>query len=243
MVAPGDFIPLAEENGLIGAIGEWVLRESCRQVGQMESRLGRRLLLSVNISPRQMEHGDLVRTVREVLHDSHRAARDLELEITERILVGNSGKTKETFHQLRELGVRLAIDSFGTGFANLSYITQFEIDRLKIDRSFIQQCLIERNSATVTRVIIAMAHKLEVSVVAEGVETAEQYRFLQEAGCDLAQGYYLSEPIMASDLEEMLLTRSPWGHKPAGSVTQQPFSTAPRQRRGKRLSACQPTAE
>jgi diguanylate cyclase (GGDEF)-like protein len=214
MVAPGDFIPLAEENGLIGAIGEWVLRESCRQVGQMESRLGRRLLLSVNISPRQMEHGDLVRTVREVLHDSHRAARDLELEITERILVGNSGKTKETFHQLRELGVRLAIDDFGTGFANLSYITQFEIDRLKIDRSFIQQCLIERNSATVTRVIIAMAHKLEVSVVAEGVETAEQYRFLQEAGCDLAQGYYLSEPIMASDLEEMLLTRSPWGHKP-----------------------------
>jgi diguanylate cyclase (GGDEF)-like protein len=208
MVAPGDFIPLAEESGLIVEIGEWVLHESCRQVAQMESRLGRRLLLAVNISPLQMQHGDLVRRVGEVLSGSSRPAGDLELEITETILIGNSGETMETFQQLRKLGVRMAIDDFGTGFANLSYITQFEFDRLKIDRSFIQHCVIERNSATVTRVIIAMAHGLEVSVVAEGVETAEQYRFLQEAGCDLAQGYYLSKPIKASVMEEMLVSRS-----------------------------------
>ena len=145
------------------------------------------------------------------MSESHREAGDLELEITESILIGNSGETQETFQQLRALGVRLAIDDFGTGFANLSYITQFEVDRLKIDQSFIQHCLIERNSATVTRVIIAMAHRLEVSVVAEGVESAEQYRFLQEADCDLAQGYYLSKPLIASDLEKLLLARRDWG--------------------------------
>src|SRR5271170_3289229 len=211
IVTPADFIPVAEESGLIAAIGEWVLSESCRQVGRLEAKLRRKLLLAVNISPRQMQHGDLVRVVRDALRDSHRDAGDLELEITESILIGNSDKTQEAFHQLRALGVRLAIDDFGTGFANLSYITQFEIDRLKIDRSFIQHCLIERNSATVTRVIIAMAHGLEVSVVAEGVESAEQYRFLQEADCDLAQGYYLSKPLIASDLEKLLLTRRDWG--------------------------------
>ena len=131
--------------------------------------------------------------------------------------MGNSGKTQETFQQLRELGVRLAIDDFGTGFANLSYITQFEVDRVKIDRSFIQHCLIDRNSATVTRVIIAMAHGLEVPVVAEGVESAEQYRFLQDAGCDMAQGYYLSKPLNISALEEMLLARLTPGHQPEAS--------------------------
>ncbi len=210
MVTPGDFIPLAEENGLICAIGEWVLSESCRQVSRLEAKLGRRLSLAVNISPRQMEHGDLVRAVSDALNASHRDACDLELEITESILMGNSGKIQEAFQQLRRLGVRLAIDDFGTGFANLSYITQFQIDRLKIDRSFIQHCLIERNSATVTRVIIAMAHGLDVSVVAEGVESAEQYKFLQEADCDLAQGYYLSEPIVAVELEGLLLTSPAW---------------------------------
>jgi diguanylate cyclase (GGDEF)-like protein len=211
IVTPADFIPVAEESGLIAAIGEWVLSESCRQVGQLEAKLNRKLLLAVNISPRQMQQGDLLRAVGKALSESHRAAGDLELEITESILIGNSGQTQETFQQLRALGVRLAIDDFGTGFANLSYITQFEVDRLKIDQSFIQHCLIERNSATVTRVIIAMAHRLEVSVVAEGVESAEQYRFLQEADCDLAQGYYLSKPLIASDLEKLLLTRRDWG--------------------------------
>jgi EAL domain-containing protein (putative c-di-GMP-specific phosphodiesterase class I) len=211
IVTPADFIPVAEESGLIAAIGEWVLSESCRQVGQLEAKLNRKLLLAVNISPRQMQQGDLLRAVGKALSESHRAAGDLELEITESILMGNSGQTQETFQQLRALGVRLAIDDFGTGFANLSYITQFEVDRLKIDQSFIQHCLIERNSATVTRVIIAMAHGLEVSVVAEGVESAEQYRFLQDGACDLAQGYYLSKPLPASDLEKLLLTRRNWG--------------------------------
>jgi diguanylate cyclase (GGDEF)-like protein len=210
LVAPGDFIPLAEESGLIVAIGEWVLRESCRQIGRIEAKLERKLLLSVNVSPRQMQHGDLTRTVREVLRDCDREAANLELEITERILVGNSDKTVATFQRLRGMGARLAIDDFGTGFANLSYIAQFDVDRLKIDRSFIQHCLTERNSATVTRVIIAMAQNLEVSVVAEGIETADQSRFLQEAGCGLAQGNYFSVPVPAEELEEMLLRRLPW---------------------------------
>jgi diguanylate cyclase (GGDEF)-like protein len=203
-VAPGDFIPVAEETGLIAAIGEWVLRESCRQVGELEKRLGRNLRLAVNISARQMQQGNLPRAVREALSDFDRDPSNLELEITESILISNSSKTQQTFNQIRTLGVRVAIDDFGTGFSSLSYITQFQIDRLKIDRSFIQNCLIDRNSETVTKVIIAMAHGLDISVVAEGVETAEQYRFLEEAECDLAQGYYLSAPVAAPALEELL---------------------------------------
>jgi diguanylate cyclase (GGDEF)-like protein len=203
-VMPSDFIPLAEETGLIAVIGEWVLRESCRQVGELEARLGRNLCLAVNISARQVQQGNLARTVREALADFHRDPGNLELEITESVLINNSSKTQEAFNQIRALGVRVAIDDFGTGFSSLSYITQFRIDRLKIDRSFIQNCLSDRNSEAVTKVIIAMAHGLDISVVAEGVETAEQYRFLEEAECDMAQGYFLSVPVAPAELEELL---------------------------------------
>jgi diguanylate cyclase (GGDEF)-like protein len=205
-VMPSDFIPLAEEIGLIGSIGAWVLRESCRQVAELEKRLGRSLLLAVNISPRQMQQGNLPTVVREALAEFGRDPAMLELEITENVLISNSAKTQDTFNQLRELGVRLAIDDFGTGFSSLAYITQFRIDRLKIDRSFTQNCLIDRNTETVTRVIIAMAHGLDIAVIAEGVETPEQYRFLDESGCDAAQGYYVSQPLPATELEALLRT-------------------------------------
>jgi len=205
MVMPDDFIPLTEETGLIATIGEWVLHESCRQVRGLEEKLDRDLLLAVNISPRQIQQGNLPRIIHEALTASNRAASSLELEITENLLISNSAKAQDTFNQIRDLGVRLAIDDFGIGFSSLSYITRFHVDRLKIDRSFIQNCLTDRNSETVTRVIIAMAHGLDISVVAEGVETAEQYRFLEEAQCDAAQGYYLSRPIPVSELEQALL--------------------------------------
>src|SRR5271163_148546 len=205
LVRPDDFIPLAEETGLIATIGEWVLHESCRQVSRLEEKLGRSLLLAVNISPRQIQQGNLPRILQEALTASNRAAGSLELEITENLLISNSAKVQDTFDQIRDLGVRLAIDDFGIGFSSLSYITQFHVDRLKIDRSFIQNCLTDRNSETVTRVIIAMAHGLDISVVAEGVETAEQYRFLEKAQCDAAQGYYFSRPIPISELEPSLL--------------------------------------
>jgi diguanylate cyclase (GGDEF)-like protein len=203
LVMPGEFISLAEESGLIIPLGAWVLQESCRQVAQLEAELGRKLSLAVNISPRQMEDGDPVRAVADALSRAHRNPHDLELEITESLLINNSGHTQEIFQRLRDIGVRLAIDDFGTGFANLTYLTQFKMDRLKIDRSFVQHCLIDRNSATIVRMIIAMAHRLEVAVVAEGVETAEQYHFLREAECDFAQGYYLSKPV---PIEELMQT-------------------------------------
>ena len=205
LVMPDNFIPLAEETGLIATIGEWVLHESCRQVSLLEKKLGRSLLLAVNISPRQIQQGNLPRIIQDALAASNRAPGSLELEITENLLISNSVKAQDTFHQIRDLGVRLAIDDFGIGFSSLSYITQFHVDRLKIDRSFIQNCLTDRNSETVARVIIAMAHGLDISVVAEGVETAEQYRFLEEAGCDAAQGYYLSRPKAVSEIEQSLL--------------------------------------
>jgi diguanylate cyclase (GGDEF)-like protein len=205
MVMPSDFVPLAEENGLIVPIGRWVLRESCRQLGEIERNLGRRFCLAVNISPQQMQQGSLPRMVREALVDFNRDPSELELEITEGNLISNSASTQQTLKQIRALGARVAIDDFGTGFSSLSYLTQFKVDRLKIDRSFIQPCLVDRNSETVTRVIIAMAHGLNIPVVAEGVESVEQYRFLREAECDRAQGYFLSQAVASSELEELLL--------------------------------------
>jgi diguanylate cyclase (GGDEF)-like protein len=204
LVMPDDFIPLAEDSGLIVPIGDWVLREACRQVGELEKLLNRSFLLAVNLSPRQLQNGDLPSSVHNALAACERNPLSLELEITESTLIDESPRPREMLNQIHALGVRLSIDDFGTGFSSLAYVTRFPLDRLKIDRSFIQNCLSDRNSETVTRVIIAMAHGLNISVVAEGVETAEQLSFVEKAECDAAQGYYFARPVAAADLEETL---------------------------------------
>jgi len=185
---PGDFLPLAEETGLIVPIGEWVLREACRQVTLLEKQFNRSFLLAVNFSPRQLQQEDLPQTIRMALAASNRDPSCLELEITENALIGNSSTTREILSQIRALGVGIAIDGFGTGFSSLSYITRFRVDRIKIDQLFVQNCVTDKNSEAVTRVIIAMAHGLNIPVVAEGVETAAQYGFVEIAECDTAQG-------------------------------------------------------
>ena len=204
MVMPGDFIPVAEESGLIVPIGEWVLEEANRQIAEMERRIQRSLMLAVNLSPRQLLHPGLVAAVSRAISVSGRDPGNLILEITEGTLMSDSNANRETLVSLRGLGVQLAIDDFGIGFSSLSYITQFAADWIKIDRSLIQNCTSDRASLAVLRAIVAMARGLEMRVVAEGIETEEQFQMLKDEQCDVAQGFYLARPMPGADLGRFL---------------------------------------
>ncbi|QNI37869.1 sensor domain-containing protein [Edaphobacter albus] len=199
-VSPGQFIPLAEETGLILSIGEWVFMTACREGKALQDELGTDLTISVNLSPRQFQQRDLVQMIEHALAVSGLPARCLEIEITENILMVNSSNNLEKLQRIRELGARISIDDFGTGFCSFSYLLQYQVDRLKIDQSFVKQAEIDPNAAAVVRTIIAMSHGLAIRVVAEGVETEEQLRFLIRRKCDEAQGNYLGFPVPAKEL-------------------------------------------
>lgn len=201
VMLPADFIPLAEETGLILPLGEWVLRQACLEIGSLERQLDRTFLLAVNLSPKQIQpQNSWLQTVERILKETGRPPKLLELEITESMLMNDSALTQSTLTRLRALGVRLAIDDFGVGFSSLSYITRFAIDRIKIDRSFIRKSTREQGNLAVVRAMIAMAHGLSMQVVAEGVETAAEFEFLSNEGCDIAQGYFLSWPVSTQEL-------------------------------------------
>jgi diguanylate cyclase (GGDEF)-like protein/PAS domain S-box-containing protein len=194
-VSPAQFVPLAEEMGLIEAIGAWVLGEACRQTVQAQRRLQRDdLMVAVNLSPRQFFQGRLIETIKGALADSALPPQCLEVEITEGVMIENADHTIELLRRLRDLGVRIAIDDFGTGYSSLAYITRFPIDRLKIDQSFIRNVTHDANDAAVASAIIILGHTLDLSVLAEGVETEDQLRFLKQRDCDIAQGYYFGRP-------------------------------------------------
>lgn len=198
-VPPAQFIPLAEETGLIVPIGEWVFMTTCREGRILQEEMGSDLTISVNLSPQQFQQRNLVQVIEHALALSGLAARNLEIEITENMLMVNSAPNLEKLQQIRELGVRISIDDFGTGFCSFSYLLQYQVDRLKIDRSFIKQAGTDPNAAAVVRTIIAMSHGLAIRVVAEGVETEEQLRFLMRRRCDEAQGNYLGSPVSSRE--------------------------------------------
>jgi diguanylate cyclase (GGDEF)-like protein/PAS domain S-box-containing protein len=200
MVPPSTFIPLAEENGSIVALGEWVLRTACREAASWP----RPLSIAVNLSPVQFQHGDLPSLVHEVLIDTGLAPKRLELEITEGVLIGDFTRAVGILRRLKNLGVRTAMDDFGTGYSSLSYLQSFPFDKIKIDQAFIANISHSQQAATIIRAVIALGRGLGVPVLAEGVETVEQAKFLTAEGCDEIQGYYIGRPLRIADYAEMV---------------------------------------
>ncbi|UVI40273.1 putative bifunctional diguanylate cyclase/phosphodiesterase [Qipengyuania spongiae] len=191
MISPAEFIPLAEETGLIVQIGEWVLREACR----IATRWPENLTVAVNISPRQFAAPGLSSTILQALGQSGLAPNRLELEITESVFIANIEKTLSALHGLRDLGVKIALDDFGTGYSSLSYLRSFPFDKVKIDRSFVRDLTEEGNAHAVIRAITTLAEALGMATLAEGVELPEQCEILRREGCQFIQGYLLSEPV------------------------------------------------
>jgi diguanylate cyclase (GGDEF)-like protein len=204
LVSPAEFIPLAEETGLIVELGAWVLREACRTVMSLEAKTGAALNLSVNLSARQMLEPGLEAIVAGALSASGLPAGRLTLEITESVLMADTEATMHRLGSLRGLGVRVAIDDFGTGYSSLGYLRRFPLDAVKIDRSFIEDVAVGTRQAALVHAIIELCRVLELDTVAEGVETEEQAERLAELGCPSAQGFYFGRPMPASDLARRL---------------------------------------
>lgn len=205
LIPPDRFIPMAEETGLIGTIGSWVLEQACFQAAEWIAQGLPPVRIAVNLSAKQFRDPGLVASVRSVLQQSALPAHLLELELTEGMLIENLSSTRATLHALKKMGVTLAIDDFGTGYSSLSYLKHFPLDRLKIDKSFVQEIAEQSgDSAAIVQAIIALAHTLKLTVIAEGVERQDQVSFLKKYRCDELQGYYISQPLQAEQLAQLL---------------------------------------
>ncbi|MEO6408122.1 MAG: EAL domain-containing protein [Burkholderiaceae bacterium] len=200
MVAPDIFIPLAEDTGLIDSIGEWVLNEAFAQASHWPPSIG----IAVNLSPVQLKNGNLVAVVSGALQRSGLAANRVDLEITESVLLAENSINVATLHRLRGLGVRISLDDFGVGYSSLSYLRSFPFKKLKIDRSFIRDVVGNREAVAIVRAMTTLGKSLDMLITAEGIETEEQYACVRELGCDEAQGYLLSAPRPAAEIETML---------------------------------------
>jgi diguanylate cyclase (GGDEF)-like protein len=190
-VSPAEFIPIAEESGLIVEMGEWILRETCREAASWPKPLQ----VAVNLSPAQFMHGDLVGLVHSILLETGLAPGRLELEITEGVLIEDFDRGLALLRRLKALGVRISMDDFGSGYSSLSYLQAFPFDKIKIDRAFVINLGRNPQSAAIVRAVIELGHGLEMSIIAEGVETVEQLSFLAREGCDGVQGYLLGKPL------------------------------------------------
>ncbi|MFL9812767.1 EAL domain-containing protein [Stutzerimonas sp. VN223-3] len=207
MIPPAKFVPVAEDTGQIIPLSLWVLDTACRDIRQLGEQGMSGPIVAVNISPMHFQRSNFIETIQAVLHKHQISAQTLELELTETVLVNNPERAIETIQQLKQLGVRIAIDDFGTGFSSLNYLKRLPIDKVKIDRSFIQEIISDQHDAAITQGIISMAHHLKLKVIAEGVETEPQFAFLKKSHCDEFQGYYFAKPMPYADLERFLRAR------------------------------------
>lgn len=194
-ISPAEFIPVAEQSGLIVPIGEWVMETACARAAEWNKKLGKNLRIAVNVSAAQFMQGDIVNFVAKVLEKTGLPSNKLELEVTESVFMEDMNHTIETLKNLHGLGIELAIDDFGTGYSSLSYLRLFPIDRLKIDQSFIRNALNDPNDASIARTIVRLGHSLNLKVIAEGVETKDHETFLMSEGCDEVQGFRYSKPV------------------------------------------------
>ena len=199
-VQPSDFIPLAEESGLIVEMGEWILREACREAASWPMPLQ----IAVNLSPVQFMHGDVVNLVHSILLETGLSPGRLELEITEGVLIEDFDRGLALLRRLKGLGVRISMDDFGSGYSSLSYLQAFPFDKIKIDRAFVMNLGRNPQSAAIVRAVIGLGHGLEMSIVAEGVETQDQLNFLAEQGCDVVQGYFIGKPLPISQYDALV---------------------------------------
>jgi diguanylate cyclase (GGDEF)-like protein len=209
LVSAADFIPIAEECGLIGAIGDWVVREACRQGRAWQDAGLPSVRIAVNLSPTQFRHGNLLATIRRALDDARLEARFLEVELTESVVMSEPEASVTILEQLSQMGVLVSVDDFGTGYSSMSYLRRLPVDKLKIDREFIREITSCPDDASIVRAIVSLAHSLRLKVVAEGVETVEQLEFLKTLGCDQYQGYYFSPAVPAEDFAALLQRSAP----------------------------------
>ena len=205
-IPPGDFIPLAEETGLIVPIGEWVIDTACAQIRHWKDHGHPDIAIAINLSARQFQQKNLPRTIERGLRLNEIEAQCLELEVTESVVMSNPDEAIPMLQELKRIGFRISLDDFGTGYSSLSYLRRFPIDSLKIDQSFVRDITIDPDDAAITKLVIALAHSMNRKVIAEGVETEAQLKFLQKEQCDEIQGYYFSKPVPVGEITGMLVS-------------------------------------
>lgn len=204
MILPGRFIPIAEETGMIININKWVLCEACRQAEQWNQEGHHPITIAVNLSGYKLASQNIIRSIKNTLLQTQFDARNIEIEITENVLMQDTEETVSTLNNIKNLNLRIAMDDFGTGYSSLSYLMTFPVDTIKIDGSFVMGCTSENNNLVIIKAIIAMGQSLGKKIVAEGIETEKQYHLLKKMGCDEAQGYYFNHPVPPDEFARLL---------------------------------------
>ncbi|MDQ3323011.1 MAG: EAL domain-containing protein, partial [Acidobacteriota bacterium] len=210
-VSPAEFIPIAEDSGLIVPMTQWILQETCRQMAQWQNLSQyENLIMSVNISGKYFTEGSLVKDVVKALDDSKLSPFSLKLEITESTAMENAEQTIEVLEKLKKIGIQLSMDDFGTGYSSLSYLHRLQFDYLKIDRSFVYNVGENGENSEILQTIMSLAKNLKMRVIAEGIETENQLLLLQNLGCDYGQGYLMSKPLQKDQMEKLLYKKRSW---------------------------------